>query len=116
MYHSTSSVCQAAIHANVMTDKGGSASLMFEKVKAEYDGSTRAQITSNLFFNTEKEGHSFVIIGNKMENTSYFVEEYESEEVDNDYDVWEHKRASKGPARWGFNKFPHDPLGEKIVI
>ena len=83
-----------------MTDNGGEASLMYEKPRKEYDGNTQAGITSALFFNTEKEGMSFVVIGSKLDTTGYFKEDYTSSEIDENYNIWEHKRAAKGPARW----------------
>lgn len=115
-YHSDSSVCQAAIHAGIMSDNGGQGSLMFEKPKVDYDGDTQAGITSSKLFNTDKSGYTFSVIGSKMDTTGYFFEDYKAEEVDENYDIEDHARAIKTPSSWIFTVFPFDEKGLKQVI
>lgn len=51
-----------------------------------------------------------------MDTTGYFVEDYKSDEIEENYEVEEHKRAENGPARWSYTVFPFDEKGEKKVI
>ncbi len=115
-YFDASSVCQAAIHAGIMTDNGGSCSLMFEKPYADYNGNTQAGITSKIFENQEKEGATFVVIGTKMDTTGYYVEDYKADEIEENYEAEDHPKAAKGPSRWSFTLFPFDEKGMKKVI
>ena len=64
-----SNVCQAGIHAGLMTDKGGELEVAIEEGKDKYAGKMRNMINSQ-----KRDAHirSFVLVGDKSLTCEYF--------------------------------------------
>ena len=102
-YTDDSSICQSAIHAGLLTDKGGEIQFILEQGRQLYSGSTKNGIKS------QRRGtylRSFRIIGDQANTCNYFKENYSPSNIFHNWRVSDGRGAILGPSEWTFNTNP----------
>ena len=103
IYTDDSSVCQAAIHAGLLSDKGGEIQFILEAGKQLYEGSVKNGIKS------QRRGtylRSFRILGDQANTCNYFQENYNPSNIFHNWKVIDGRGAILGPSDWTFNTNP----------
>ena len=103
VYTDDSSICQAAIHAGLLTDKGGEIQFILEQGKQLYEGSLKNGIKSQRRGNYLR---SFRILGDQSNTCSYFKETYSPSNIFHNWKVVDGRGAILGPSDWTFNTNP----------
>lgn len=102
-YTDDSSICQAAIHAGILTDRGGEVQFMLEEGRSFYEGTTKNGVKS------QKRGNylrSFRIIGDQSNACNFFKETYSPSNIFHNWKVIDSKTSIFGPSEWTFNTNP----------
>lgn len=73
IYTDDSKICQAGIHAGLLTDKGGELEIAVDEGQKKYAGKMRNSINS-----VKRDNHirSFRLVGDKSLTCEYFAESY----------------------------------------
>lgn len=103
IYTDDSSICQSAIHAGLLTDKGGEIQFILEQGRQLYGGSVKNGIKS------QRRGtylRSFRIIGDQSNTCNYFKETYSPSNIFHNWKVADGRGAILGPSEWTFNTNP----------
>lgn len=103
IYSDDSFICQAAIHAGVLTNRGGEIQIMIESGQSLYPSISRNGIKS------EKRGNylrSFRVLGDKSVACNFFKEKYNPANIWANWREEEGRGTVMGPASWTFNSNP----------
>lgn len=106
-----SSICQAAILAGVLTDKGGEVSLMIADGQSSYKGGMANGIKSA---NRDNYIRSFKLLGSSKTACSYFKEKYNDLNPLNHWKVYNAKGLST--TQVGAWSFGANPLGFGLAV
>jgi len=108
VYALTSSICQSAIHAGMMTDNGGDVSWIIEASQTRYPAKSRNGVDSQML-EGDDGGGAMKFVGNKMTVCSYFKEEYSPTNIFHNWERIDHRQAKRGPSQWTFAAHPTAP-------
>lgn len=103
VYTDDSSICQAGIHAGLLTDRGGEIQFILEQGKQLYEGSAKNGIKSQRRGNYLR---SFRIIGDQANSCNYFKETYNPSNLFHNWRISDGRGAILGPSEWTFNTNP----------
>ena len=106
-----SSICQAAILAGVLTDKGGEVSLIIADGQSSYKGGMANGIKS---VSRDNYIRSFKLLGSSRTTCRFFKEGYEDLNLMNHWKVLNAKGLStRKPGAWSFSS---NPLGSGLAV
>jgi len=107
LYTQNSAVCQAAIHAGLMTDLGGEVSWVIVPSPSVFLASTRGHLASQKADGDESP-FAIKFIGSKKNTCKFFEEDYVPAVIFKNWAVVDAKSALNGPSQWTFTKDPTD--------
>jgi hypothetical protein len=103
IYATNSSICQSAMHAGLLTDKGGEIQFEVAQGQKSYEGKKINGVES------EEKG-SFIssmrFIGSTDGVCNYFTEGYNPSNIFANWKAMDHPNAKDGPSSWSFNTHP----------
>jgi len=103
LYSGDSSICQSAIHAGAMNDRGGEVQFVIEAGQKLYFGLKAFGIDSK-----ERDSYVKSIKFINANNNLYmkFKEEYQSEFITTNWEIFDNLEANNYPSKWEYVKTP----------